>query len=351
MTIKTIAVSILLLFSSLICVGPVSAATTLIFGEAGPNRGARAEAIRWFADTLSERSNGELRIRVLWGGVLYKANASAQSISNGVADLGSVIAIEFPQEMVAYGIADLPLDNPDAWVGMRATDELMRSSPEVTENLAEKNLTYIGTFTASAVHIGCKGEPIRSIADIKGKKIRGTGAYGKVFSQLGGNMIGMRFYEAYKGLDTGLIDCTQTYAYAVPALKQQEVIDSFTLLNWGQVGGLGILMNKTVFDSLDSELQNMLLDVGRSMVDEFGRLITNGNQRALQVMQQAGVEIIDFDKDGRLQLIEASQEHIDAWVRRATASGLNGEALLARYRQLIAKYTKLRDTHGYPWTE
>ena len=330
--------------------GVASAQTTLIHGEAGPNRGARAAALQWFADTVGETSGGDLKVDVQWGGALFKANAAVQSIGDGVADLGTVIAVYYPQEMQSYGIADLPLDNPDAWVGMRATDELMRSSPVIAEDLAKKNLVYIGTFTTSAVHIGCTGDAIRSVDDIKDRKIRGTGAYGKVFGELGGNMVNMSIYKAYQGLDTGLLECSQGYSYAVTALKQQEVMDNYTLLNWGQVGGLGILMNKDVFDSLSEDQQQVLLDAGRGMADEFGRLITTANDAAIETMKEKGIEVITLPEEERAKMVAAGTKHIDAWVEQMNASGMDGAALLEEYRGLIAKYTEERDSKGYPWT-
>jgi len=324
--------------------------TTLIHGEAGPNRGARAAALQWFANQVGETSGGELTINVQWGGALFKANAAVQSVGDGVADMGTVIAVYYPQEMQAYGIADLPLENPDAWVGMRATDELMRNSPAIQADLADKNLVYIGTFTTSAVHIGCTGDAIRSISDIKDRKIRGTGAYGRVFGELGGNMVNMSIYKAYQGLDTGLLDCSQGYSYAVTALKQQEVMQNYTLLDWGQVGGVGIMMNKDSYDSLSAAEQTVIMDAGSAMADEFGRLITTANAAAIDTMKETGIEVITLPHGDRDQLVAAGAKHIDTWVGNMNAAGLDGSSLLTEYRGLIAKYSTERDDQGYPWT-
>lgn len=331
--------------------GAATAQTTLIHGEAGPNRGARADALQWFADQVAERSGGDLNIDIQWGGALFKSNAAVQSIRDGVADLGSVIAVYFPQEMAGYGIADLPVSNPDAWVGMRATDELMRSSEAIQQDLADKNLVYIGTWTTSQVNIGCKDAAIRTTDDIEGLKVRGVGAYGKVFGELGANMVSMPIYDAYQGLDTGLIDCSQGYSYAVSALKQQEVMDSYTILDWGQVGGLGIFMNKDMFDSLTEEQQQVLLETGADMADEFGRMITIANDKAIETMQEAGVEIITLPAEERAKLVERGKPYLDEWVQTANSIGLPGEELLDEYMGLIAKWTQLRDDEGYPWQD
>ncbi|KIT17869.1 C4-dicarboxylate TRAP transporter substrate-binding protein [Jannaschia aquimarina] len=328
-------------------VGAAWAQTNLILGEAGPNRGARAAALQHFVDTAE--ANADLQIDVQWGGALFKANAARQSISDGVADLGTIIGVYFPQEMVGYGIADLPLQNADPWVGMRATDELMRGSEAIQASLADQNLVYLGTFTTSAVNIGCKDAAIRSVADIEGLKVRGVGAYGKTFGDLGANMVAMSIYDAYQGLDTGLLDCSQGYSYAVAALKQQEVMTSYTLLDWGQVGALGIFMNKDVYDGLPDDVKTALNDAGVAMADKMGELVTADNEAAIETMRAAGVEIIELDAAERDALIERGRTYVDEWVENANDMGLDGAALLEEYRALLEKYEGLRDSQGYPW--
>ncbi|WP_341212376.1 C4-dicarboxylate TRAP transporter substrate-binding protein [uncultured Limimaricola sp.] len=325
------------------------AETTLFFGEAGPNRGARAEALNWFVEDVKTRTEGELNFDVQWGGALFKADAAAQAVADGVADAGTIIGVYFPQEMLAYGIADLPVQNPDPWVGMKATDELMRGSEAIQANLADQNLVYLGTYTTSAVHIGCKGKAIRTVEDIDGLKVRGVGAYGKTFADFGANLVNMSIYDAYQGLDSGLLDCSQGYSYAVGALNQQEVMDSYTMLNWGQVGALGIFMNKDAFDALPEEQQKALMEAGKGLSDEFGRLVNADNDAAVEKMREAGVEIIELPEEERAKLVEKGNTYLEEWSAQADAAGLDGAALLDEYRGLIEKYQAEVEANGYPW--
>ena len=337
------------LAAALVTAAPAVAQSTLILGEAGPNRGARAEALQYFVDDVTARTDGALQFDVQWGGALFKADAAAGAIADGVADLGTVIAVYFPQEMHGYGIADLPLRNADAWVGMRATDELMRSSEAMTRALADQNLVYIGTFTTSAVNIGCNGAAIRSTDDIAGLKVRGVGAYGDTFRDFGATMVPMSIYDAYQGLDTGLLDCSQGYSYAVAALKQEEVMTSYTILDWGQVGALGIFMNKDVHDGLDPAAQEALAAAGVAMADKLGELIDADNEAAVETMRGAGVEIVELDAAARDALVERGAQYVEDWVERSAEAGLDGAALLEEYRALLEKYAAERDAEGYPW--
>ena len=326
-----------------------AAATTLIYGEAGPNRGVRAEATQWFVDQVAAQTNDQLDIEVNWGGALFSEKVAVQSIRDGVADMGSVIGVYFPQDMIAYGLADLPIPNPDPWVGMKATDKMMRTNAQIRENLASQNLVYIGTYTTSAVQVGCKGKTIKSLDDVKGLKIRGVGAYGKVFHDLGATPVDMSVYEAYQGLETGLIDCTQTYPYLVEALKFDEVFDSYTALDFGQIGALGIMMNKDSYEALTPEQQQAIMTAGEGLADEFGRILTDANARSVKILEDKGTPVLKISDEDRARLAEAGKKYIDEWVQRADAAGLQGQALVDEYTALIAELTRQRDEQGYPW--
>ena len=104
-------------------------AKTLRYAEFGPNRGTRAEALEWFAEEVKKRSNGSLEIEFHWGKSLLDTKAALQGIRDGVADMGSVIGFFSPKVLRGYNIGDLPVDNSDVWVGMRALYALANEHP------------------------------------------------------------------------------------------------------------------------------------------------------------------------------------------------------------------------------
>lgn len=334
--------------------GTVAAAeTTIFYGHIGPTRGTVPAALNWFDSRIGELSDGDLKLDVQWGGALFKASAAVQSIGDGVADAGSVISAYFQKEMAAYSLADLPLGGPNAWVGLRATDDLMRSSPEITENLARQNLVYIGTFTASDVNVACKGHEINSITDIADKKVRGAGVYGKVFGQLGATMVNLSVYEAYQALDSGLIDCTQGYSYTVPALKWHEVIDSYTMLNWGQIGGYGMFMNKQSYDALTDSQKGVLTQAGTELADKFAEIVISANAKALVDMREGNYErdikVIEVTEEERASLMAATEPFLEDWKENARSVGLKPDEMIKVYTDAVAKYTAEFDAKGYPW--
>ena len=102
-------------------------------------------------------------------------------------------------------------------------------------------------------------------------------------------------------------------------------------------------------DSLTPEQQETLASVGSDMADEFGRLITDANDKAIASMKEQGVEVITLPEEDRAQLVEAGKKFLDEWAETAGSAGLPGDELLEEYKGLIAKYTEQRDAEGYPW--
>ncbi len=329
------------------------AETNLISGHSNSGRGTFGEGLKWFHSEVEKRTNGEIKVDPQWGGALFKAPAARQSIADGIADMGILIGAYTPREMSAYTIADLPVLGADPWVSMRATHELMTTEPAIKASLAEQNLVYIGSYSTSAVQLICKGDPVVNIEDLKGKKIRGIGVYGKVFKELGANLVSMSYYEAYQALDTGLLDCTQGYGYSTRSLKHYEVADNITLINWGQVGALGMFMNKDSFDRLSPENQQILMDVGSDVADFYGESLQSANEEALAAMQ-AGIDgnslsVITLDDAQRDVLVEKGKAYISDWVEGAKEAGFDGEAMLKRLEEIVAKYQKQQAENGYPW--
>jgi TRAP-type C4-dicarboxylate transport system substrate-binding protein len=332
--------------------GFAAAKTVLTYGEPGPNRGARAAATKWFAQEVETRSGGDLKIKIMWGGALFKANASRQSIAAGVVDIGTIIADYFPKEMVSYSLTNLPFANLDPWVGLKANFDHMKS-PEVSRHLAEQNLVFVTSYMLSNVVMLCTGDAVRTIDDIKGKKIRGVGTFGKIFGDLGANLVSMNIYKAYQGLDNGLLDCSQGYMNASLALKHHEVADSLTKLNWGIYTGLGIFMNQDALNRLSPSQKQVLSEVGADFVNYLGENVMGSDDKAEQRFREGidgrKLEIINFSPEDSLKLYSASEFHITKWENEAIKSGLDGKAMVQNYRASLTKYTQERDVQGYPW--
>jgi len=329
-------------------VGAAQASTTLTFGEPAPNRGARAADVQWFADQVEKRSGGDLKIDIQWGGALFKAKAARDAISTGVADMGSIIQGYFPQELITTGIGDLPFDNQDPWVGIQAINEFVRDG-QVSKQLERQNLHLLTSYSVGPVNLICKDQPITSLKDLDGKKLRGIGVYGHVLGDNGASQVNMSVYKVYQGLDTGLIDCAQTYLSASAALKHDEVSKYITKLNWGIFSGLGIYINQDMYQSLSPSQRKVLEEVSADFANHHGRNVIINDVEGEKKLVQNGMISNELPAEVSQTLIDQSNAYFQDWVAKANATGLDGARLLKKYEELVAKYKHEKETLGYPW--
>ena len=331
-------------------IGSAHAGKTLIFGEASPNRGARAADVQWFADQVNERSGGDLKIDIQWGGALFKAKAAREGISYGVADMGSIIQGYFPKELITTGIGDVPFENNDPWVGIRAVNDFAKDE-QVEKQLAEQNLRLLTAYSVGSVNLICKDKPVKTLADIEGIKLRGISAYGYVLGDHGAGLVNMSVYKVFQGLDTGLINCAQTYLSASAALKHDEVSKYITKLNWGVFSGLGIYINNDVYQSLTASQQKVLDEVAAAFADHHGRNVISADVAGEKSLVANGMVANDLAAEDTATLIKDSKKYVQDWVSKADESGLDGDRLLKKYQALLSKYKSEIDESGYPWDQ
>lgn len=338
------------------CMTMVAYAETrlLRYGDFGPNRGTRAEAMQWLDTELRARTNDELGISFVWGGALVNAKTAIDSIADGVADMGSIVPVYSPGKLVSYELADV-LQYPDEWVGMSATYDLMTSLPDVKDEWDKAGLVYFGNFTTGPTQLLSK-TPIKSLSDFDGLTVRATGGFVPAFKSAGASTVSLGQPQVYEALSNGTVDASMTYYYTVVAYKQYEQAQHITEMNMGQTLGFGIAMNKDTFDSLSPEHQAIVTELGREFSKEYYPKIMWESRKSAREQLQKGIdghEVTVHTPDAELvpKLTAAAIDDTQNWLERASKKGLPADDLLASYKELVEKYTNERDTNGYPWAD
>jgi len=341
-------------FLSVASLAEASTEITFRYAEATPNRGPRAEAMQYFADRLKESSGGNLKIDFYWGGVLLKADAILGGVSSGTTDLGTTWAAYSPQQMRVLSVGDIPVPEADPWIGMRAMYDLMTTNRDLKKAFDDNNVVYITNYTTGPMQIECAGDVrLNRLEDLKGKRVRASAIYGKILHEVGATLANFTYSEIYQALDTGLIDCSGAYLYAMSAFKTAEVSTSVAYLDWGQVAGMGMVMNKWTWDTLSDDQQAMFRKVGSEMIDFYAENLIKDNDDVLKLLPvgELGnkVEVIRWSDAEKAKLIKHSDKYIQAWIEDMNKAGFDGRAIWNEYNRLLEKYRSEVDEKGYPW--
>ena len=331
--------------------GAAQAETRLIANEPGPNKGVRAAAVNYIAEQITERTNGEVTVEQNWGGALFKSNAALQSIGLGVADMGVVIGAYSASEFPELQLAGLQLKPAHPWVMMQAMYELMSTNEHLQQRFADMNIEYISTFSLSPGILACSGEGIRSLADVPGKKIAHTGSSTDIFGELGGNLVSMPIYEVYQGMETGLVECSVTYAYYAVASKLNELVNTVTDMHFSPLASLATFMNKDTYDSLTPEQQAIIKQIGRDTMDFYGEMLADADVKAMETLTTGpkAVDLVELPAEDYARIADLFKPTMENWMADASAVGADGEALKAELYALIDKWTAVMEKDGLPW--
>lgn len=326
-------------------------AKTLRFADFGPNRGARAGALKWMAAELEKRSGGAMKIKFTWGGALLGAKNSAKGLGAGVADLASIVAVYNPGQLVVYEAVDaLMLD--DEYATLRATYDLMTTNKNALAEFKKKGIRYFSNYTTGPTQLLSR-VPIRTLADLKGKKIRATGGFVRAMNAAGATTISLPQPKVYEALSSKTIDGTTNYWYVIRGYKQYEVAGYATELNLGQVAAFGIAMNAKSYDSLSAKEKGWVDGVGRDFITHMAKTMVNSRNETKAALQKGidgkKVELIQAPADMKKMLAAEAAKDVQKWLGKAKKKNLDGQAILAEFKKLYDKYDMERKTKGYPW--
>lgn len=328
-----------------------AATRELRYADFGPNRGTRAAALKWLDTELRKRSNNELGLKFTWGGALLNAKTSAKGLGAGVADMASIVAVYNPGTLVVYEAPDALMLSSE-WAGMRATYELLTTHPKARAEFKKKNIRYFSNFTTGPTQLLSR-MPIKSIEDLKGKKLRATGGFVKAFNAAGATTVSVPQPKVYEALSSKTVDGTTNYWYVIRGYKQYEVASHITELNLGQVLGFGIAMNERTYQSLSAKHKAIVDKLGSDFIDYMAaRMIESRSAVKAELVKGVGKHKVTVYKPGpgmREMLAKEAAKDVEKWLGKAKKKGLDGPKVLATFKGLYDKYEAEAKAKGYPW--
>ncbi|PAV25295.1 TRAP-type mannitol/chloroaromatic compound transport system substrate-binding protein [Tamilnaduibacter salinus] len=265
----------------------------------------------WVADNLTTASNGSIQVRLYEPGKLVPAFDILQAVSDGKVqagytwigyDQGKVPAIPL-FAAVPFGMKPWAYM---AWYYHGGGHELLQ---EVYANkgfdVHAQLCGIIGPETA-----GWYSEPIETLEDYKGMKIRFAGLGGKVLEKLGASVTMMPGGELFQALEKGTIDATE---FSMPAIDQilgfNQVVKYNLFPGWHQqFTAQYMLINQNEWDKT-TEAQKALVEASCTAATTRG--LAEGeykNGKVLETFQEKGVQADQIPRDILTKLQQVTHE-------------------------------------------
>ncbi len=291
-------------------------ATKLKFAVFTPDKEQTFQSVmKPWAEAVNKDAAGTLDIELFPNGALGRAAPQqAQMVLDGVADIAWVIASYTPGRFQENEVFELP--------------GLFRSLQEATTVISRlvqsgkikgyEDFYVIGAFGTAPYSLHARS-PINSIADIKGKKIRSSGAIeGETLKALGAVPIGMPVTEIPEAVSRGTIDGTTSHPSPLFDFGIVRVTNAHYFTQLGVVP-LAILMNKKKFDALPKQAQDAIRKYsGDWTAVRFNEGIGAYNDSLVKQLEADPKRKVVFPSQAELDAMQpAFKSVIDAWVAKA----------------------------------
>jgi len=193
-------------------------------------------------------------------------------------------------------------------------------------------------------HIHTRDKQVRRMEDLRGLKLRfPTRQANEALRALGADTVGMPVPAVPEALSRGTIDGAVIPWEVVPAVRVQELCRFHT-----EVTGLPglysasfvLAMNRRRYDGITGELKRVLdANRGRPVSRLAGEAFDAGSARARQLAVARGNTIIQIDAAEKARWVAATEPVARNWIAAMRQRNVDGAALLAEAKALIAKYS------------
>ena len=276
-----------------------------------------------FANKVKEKSQGRMEIRVHPASSLYPSHELIPALVEGRAEIGPVVSGYLTDILLEIGPLDLPFMTGGLEEHKKAAQALR---PFFTEMLAKRGLKLL-TINAWPTQQLFTVQPIRTVADWKGKKIRVYGAdSANTARALGAAPVSIGFGEVYTALEKKTVDGAMTSATNAEPMKFFEVAK---YINYWYLAGAGsewFVVNQKSWDALPKDLQQSVLDALKDvrLEDKEWEDATAWDARARQRVAELGMTVVDPPKEELDKARKLARSGWDIWLSRTGADGKRG---------------------------
>ena len=272
-----------------------------------------------------------------WGGTLVKLGGESKGIVDGVADLGFVSTVfetaKFPLQNICYAT---PFSTGDIALVTRLINELQESIPAMGQAWTKNGLVYLGGAALDGYNMWTNF-PLRTVDDLKGKKIIAPGPAANWIKGTGAVAVAGNLNTYYEDIKSGVADGVITFATGAWGAKVHEVAPYVTKINFGSQFAGGMAMNKSRFDRLPPEVQKIFRDVAAEYEKRFAEAQASTAAGLLQKMEGAGARISELSPAERKRWADTLPPIAKTWAADLQAKGMPGDHVLNGFMNGLKK--------------
>ena len=299
------------------------------------------ETDKHFVDLANKLTQGELTIEFFEGGALVPSGEVFGAVESGTIQAGA----DWPGYGAGRDSAFSPLATTPSlfnavdyvnWIQQWGGAELYN------EIYGQYDMVYLPYgVTNNESGFRTTDEPIRTLEDLQGKRLRLSGLeQGRLLERLGGNQVSMAGGEIYQSLERGVIDGAE---FSTPNVDFsagfQQVTDYWATPGWHQSASVfGVMINQQSWDALSEETQNKL-EIAAEATLLWSLAFTEKRATEAYAKFEEEVEINRYDDE----TLEQVQQMANEVIVETACENPNSAKVYLSMIEYLDDYAKWRD--------
>lgn len=300
--------------------------------------------VEW-ADAVKAATDGRLDANLYTGTVLLPARSGLSGVRDGLAQVGYAAGTYTPAELpISNAIQELGFNYDDPLVMVSAASDFNMNYPAALAQWKSAGVIYGGGYSTPPYNLMCNA-PIKSIEDLKGKRVRTSGAALSRWAEtIGAVPVNVPSSEMYQGVEKGTLDCAVNVASDLKSRSLWDVAKHTTMAPLGMYwSGPMWAFNPDFWEGLSEDDRRLVLNanaeaLGKLYVGYAGAVTT-----ALEEAAEHGVTVYQPDEAFLGNIAAFAEENVSnvyTTVREKYGIG-NPEEVLGAFDETVKKWEAL----------
>jgi len=213
---------------------------------------------RWIA-AVEEASGGTLKIKID-PAPIAKPPGQYDVVRDGAADMSYHVVAYTPGPFEILRGAELPFLSPNAEIGSQAAYDWYDRNIGFDKEFKDVKIITIFVHGPGAIH---SKEPIKTLEDLAGVKLRVGGGGVRMGEALGATPVALPATKAYEAIQKGVADGAMFPFESIGGFRLGELVNYHLEIPGGlYTTPFAVMMNPAKFDSLSDAHKKVLTDLG-----------------------------------------------------------------------------------------
>lgn len=310
-----------------------------------------AGALPEMFNRINQETDGAVNWDLMPGGQLAGGVETFAAVRDLLMDAGVAVPTYVPDLTPAMSMmysTVVPGSDPVAAAGA-SVETIMLHCPTCLSEAREQNALPLGGYAGAPFYLMCR-EPVTTVADLRGKRVRASGASLGILNEAGAQVISASLTEAVTLLQRGGLDCVAGVSGWLTTFGYGEFAPHVTDFSLGVSSPvLALWLNRDVFKAMPREHQIAHLRgaayVGATQtIDLFIKQNADNVEKAIA---DFGVQFhaVGADFDDMMAAYQAQER--DSHIARAEGFGVaDAAAIYDTYAELLVKWRALSEEIG-----